>query len=284
MTSIYNIKTYLLYRLNDFEVILQNHLGIVRIKEQRMIDFLYHIDDEVLREISKNKIEEYFGSDTYQAIEFLEKNKVLSNVKKTDFNFDKIFLFCNEKQQLSYLNEIMNEKKIKVIYGMIEEIEKYELDNSLVLVFQNPYNKIRSRKIIEYINQFEDNLLIMSYIYNNVFYIDNVYTKELNNPCHFCNMGFIESQIRSSEDDQISYQDLIDEIYEIDDKFEVNHPLTIINNLKISIYLYDFLIIYLDNNKKLSNRDILNCFRFDLNKNIKMTDTAIHWELCDCYE
>ncbi|MBQ5153379.1 McbB family protein [Macrococcoides caseolyticum] len=284
MTSIYKVKTYLIYNLSDSEVVVQNHLGIVRINEKRMIDFLYYLEREVLRRVTKSEIKSRFGADTDQAIKFLEENKILSNITEIEFNFDRVFIFSNEEEVLSYLTQVIVDKDINVISGDVEQLKSHELNDSLILIFQNPYSKKKSRKILEYIDLFENNILIMSYIYNNVFYIDNIYSKELNNPCHFCNIGFIESKIRSIQDEQISYQDLIDQIYEIDDEFEVNHPISNINKLKISIHLYDFINKYLDNNRKLSSKEILDCFKLDLNNETTMFDTAIHWELCDCYE
>lgn len=68
--------------------------------------------------------------------------------------------------------------------------------------------------------------LMMSYIYNNKFYMDSLYNRNWCNPCHCCHIGHIESHMRIGSAENLTYQQVVDILYSLDQNIEIGVPLT----------------------------------------------------------
>lgn len=58
-----------------------------------------------------------------------------------------------------------------------ESSEIHISEGELLVAFLNPYNKSIAQSVMNALNQSENTLLLMSYIYNNKFYIDPLYNQ-----------------------------------------------------------------------------------------------------------
>lgn len=287
----YEFNKYLIYEMPNGEVVIQNDQSIVKVFNDEMKNFLLKNDTSYKKEVNLDELKHTFGENFEEAIKFMLKYKIIQEEQKLDFKIKSLTFISNSEKVISLFNKVYEDeysKKIPLHIINLNESETFTInENSCVVVFLNPYNKKVAKKIKDLIDDTHNTMLITSYTYNNNFYIDCLYNKDWKNPCHFCHIGFLESKLRSDEG-HLSYQQLIDMIYEEDNRFSIETPINERKGMIISILLHEWINKYINNQRDNSSYlyldEYLNCLSYNFDNNAKNIDTAIHWELCDCYE
>ncbi|MCI1593503.1 MAG: McbB family protein [Heyndrickxia oleronia] len=287
----YLFNKYLVYVLPSGEAIIQNDESITKVFDTNMKQFLLKNDLNYQKEVDDKEMELFFGENKEDALNFLLNFKVIKEKKKLNFDVGSyVFLSNNDKLVQNFEKVFRDEygehislKTVNINNGSLTDLK----GNTCVITFLNPYNKDKAREIKNLVDKTDNAFLLMSYTYNNNFYIDCLYNRDWKNPCHFCHLGFIESKLRSNEE-HMSYQQFIDMIYEEDTYFNIETPLTEKKAMKITLLIYEFLDRLINNQDTdhihLYSDQYLECLYYNLNSDEKIIDTAIHWELCDCYE
>ncbi len=212
-----------------------------------------------------------------------------------NFKINQIYFLTNDNKVGKELNEKIYQASLEyeVKFDKVEILEELKgkklNDNDLLVVFMNKYDKNFMKKLYKLIKKYNC-LTLISYSYNNNVYIDNLYKYSWKNPCHFCNIGNIEAKLRVNSSGEMSYQSMIDMLYEEDSSFSVesifgsiesvNIICSILNRLDNLIFRsqgYTYL-----NHEKLN--EVNNSILIDLSTKKISEDISIHWELCDCYE
>jgi McbB family protein len=89
--------------------------------------------------------------------------------------------------------------------------------------------------------------------------------------------------------DEVSYQKIIEELYEQYPSFEPEIKLSFTDSIRI-FSLLDFILdslIYRRKSKEIDrtgNTNLLDVYQLNLRNKRTMHEAAVHWEVCDCYE
>lgn len=288
MISNYRINKFLCHYLPNGELVVQTINGIMKIHNRELIDLILLWDKTDMKEISESFLEECFKDDKMQAIEFLETNGLISAVKEKKIKIDLITVMSNDffidEILLKTLSEDFKDKlSIKSIeINDLQQIGK----NELSLVFLNPYNKNLGKMIRDRHLKADNSYLLMSYIYNNKFYMDSLYNRNWCNPCHCCHIGHIESHMRIGSAENLTYQQVVDILYSLDQNIEIGVPLTNAQRIIIAACLVKRIQLLINDftYSKIHHEEINKATIMKLDDLKKYEDTSIHWELCDCYE
>jgi McbB family protein len=288
----YSVNNFVYHKLPSDNIVIQNQKGIVKINNKELIDLIVQVDMNNNRQLSKDEIAEFLGSQTDAAIDFLMNYQIIQEYKNYNFNVKNIKFFSNNYSLNNNLSKHIIELKndVDIDFTIIQNLETQFNQSDLVIVFLNPYDKNLANQIRDNVQKSGDCLLLMTYIYNSRFYMDSLYNPKWKNPCHHCHMGYIESQLRMNEYGNLSYQSLIDIIYQEDNSFKVEAPLSTIDLYNIIVLIFNHLdkhvfrtkgrVLFLDE----SLDEINSTTVFNLENKAISKDTSIHWELCDCYE
>lgn len=284
----YKISDFIYYELNEETLIVMHRNGIVKVKERRLKNSIKEWDINLQKEISKEKIIEIFGKDFEAALDFMLNNYILEKKKEVNFSVNRIVILTNNDIVATLIeNTIINDLIVPSTIVTIDDNSEFNIENNaLYVVFLNPYNKQLATKINNQIKKNKESILLMTYVYNNNFYMDSFYFPPLYNPCHLCHIGHIESQLRVNTDGNITYQQIIDSIYLEQPSFSVNTVLTQNNIINIVALLSNKItkFIALENGNLIFPEEWHECTMLDLQTNKIHTDFSLHWELCDCYE
>ena len=157
-----------------------------------------------------------------------------------------------------------------------KKIHSYPKD--VLIVFLNPFDLKTMNELTEEIKK--KNLLVkFIFAYNNKIYFSNFYKKSWCNPCPMCFFYELESQLRGeNSEDQISFQTMIDVLYEQKAQFSVHLPLDSIDYIHIICLLSKYF------NKEIKSYYYDEVLELDLADYKVSEDTAYHWGYCDCYE
>ncbi|WP_409294024.1 McbB family protein [Peribacillus sp. SCS-26] len=279
----YTIRNNVKFLTKDGHLILQNDYGIIRITNQKMVEFLLEIEKEQLTNVSSAVIFTEFDNNTAEATDFLLKHGVIEERKVNNFNLENIIVSSNDEKVGSTLEQFL-EAGTYLSFKDFEGINEFK-GNTLCLIFLNPYSRKLAKKIRDKFLEREDCLLMISYLYNNNLYIDSPYSSKWKSPCHICQIGLIESELRNSDENH-NYQSFIDELYTLESEFQVELPLSKIQHLNISTEILNRLDKFMGRNKynTISNRELYRGLVMNITTNEIRLDTTIHWEYCDCYE
>lgn len=284
----YKISDFIYYELNEETLIVMHRNGIVKVKERRLKNSIKEWDINLQKEISKEKIIEIFGKDFEAALDFMLNNYILEEKKEVNFSVNRIVILTNNDLVATLIeNTIIKDLIVPNTIVTIDDNSEFNIENNaLYVVFLNPYNKQLATKINNQIKKNKESILLMTYVYNNNFYMDSFYFPPLYNPCHLCHIGHIESQLRVNTDGNITYQQIIDSIYLEQPSFSVNTVLTQNNIINIVALLSNKItkFIALENGNLIFPEEWHECTMLDLQTNKIHTDFSLHWELCDCYE
>ncbi|WP_419890815.1 McbB family protein [Paenibacillus xylanexedens] len=288
----YTLNNFVIYEINSNELVLMHNYGIVKIKEARLIEEIKKWDNNNIKSVHEKELMDVFQEDYSNAISFLENNYIFITKEEVNFSIEKCVFLSNNDEILKVSREFLfeNQNMKNSIINLNEQSNSTLLSeknsNTLYVVFMNPYSKEIASKITSLVRRSQNSILLMSYTYNNNFYIDSLYSPQASNPCHFCHIGHIESQLRVDSTGNISYQQIIDSIYKDEPKFKVHTPLNKNNILNILSLLSNKISKYfaLENGRIIHNEELHECSVFDLQTNNYYTDYSLHWELCDCYE
>jgi len=290
MKKTYTLNNFIIYQTNLTELVLMHNYGIVKIKEPRLIEIIKTWDNTNQKIVSEKELIDTFKEDYLSAVGFLEENYVFIEKSHMNFSLQKCIFLSNSEELLNVSKNFLFEDED--INGRIVNLNQEKSDmllsenNTLYIAFLNPYSKRLANEINNIVKQSEDSILLMSYTYNNNFYMDSLYFPQKSNPCHFCHIGHIESQLRVDSTGNISYQQIIDSIYMDEPKFQIHTPLNNNNVLNIISLLSNKINKYftLNNGNVIHNEELHECSVLDLQTNKYYRDYSLHWELCDCYE
>lgn len=289
----YKIGAFVCHKLPSGELVIQSQNGIAKVNHTKLISLIEYLDENRIGKISHDDVEQYMSDYTDNAIGFLKKYGIIGVYRDSmNFNVKRIQLVSNdakfEKNSIYLFEQLKQDSEIEVINNKKLEYEIYNQD--LIVVFLNPYDKEMAEKIYNLVKVNSRCLLLMTYVYNSNLYIDNLYSPKWKNPCHYCHMGLIESQLRVSNNGSLSYQSLIDILYHEDKSFSVESSMTTVELFNFITLIINRLdnLVFRSNGHTLSYHESLeeinDVIMYDAKNKKVHTDTSIHWELCNCYE
>ncbi|MEK4232530.1 McbB family protein [Anoxybacillus sp. FSL W8-0703] len=271
---------------------VQNAKGIVRAYDSRLKDFFKEWDEFGTALLSYSDFEKFFGKDTKEALEFLKEYHIIEDKIEPNLNIKRISVYTNNVEVGGYIEKILRidyKQDIDVSMFYNRELSPKQLEiqeGDLILVFLNPYNRRVAKGIRDKVKSVEKAFLLFTYVYGNCFYMDSLYNGFLKPPCHLCHISYIESSIRTTDYNGITYQHIIDSLYSDRSFFSIEVPLTQSNIFNIVTQITNRIskLILLDEGSFIQSHAFLESYMFDLATRKLYVDNPIHWELCDCYE
>lgn len=291
----YKINNFVYHELPNKQIVVQTKHGIVRVTNEIMINFIKLIDNSLeYRFCSEVDLFNHFEKNAEKAIEFLTNYKIIESEIDLNFKLKGVNVLSNDIKFLNTFEYIGSEdftqRDLNLNFYDLNSLTDFRFDeNELLCCFLNPYDKNLAKKIVNDVKN-NNNVLLMSYTYNNNVYIDNLYRFQWKNPCHLCNIGSLETQLRMQTDGNLTYQQIIDALYHEDAHFKTEVKLSNKNILNMVSEIYNKFdqFIFRDNrNIDLafqSGHNINESTLIDLISSNIIRDFSIHWELCDCYE
>lgn len=286
----YKINNFVIHEIDNSTLVVIHIKGIVKINEKRMIELIKKWDLNNQKSITETNIKDIFKEDYKAALNFMTDNFIIEKEKKINYSIKRVTFITNNQMisqfiDYSMLEDVALPTKSQMI--MHDKIDSSIFENDcLHIVFLNPYNKKLAAQIRDHAKSKENSMLLMTYVYNNNFYMDSLYFPKLYNPCHLCHIGHIESQLRVNTDGGVTYQQIIDSIYLEESNFSVHTPLTKNNILNITTMISNKLskFILMEKGLLIFPEEFHECKMIELETNNIFTDYSLHWELCDCYE
>jgi len=287
----YTVGNFIYHELPSGDVVVQNQAGIVMINNEEMKDWIKILDTKTNTDLSEEEIRQHFSEYCDQSIEFLLRYKIIQHKIQYSFNVSTVHFFTNNRAVAHNMKQHMNNylSDFDIDFSIVDSPLGAKNSNLLNIIFLNPYDKKLATEIVSETKK-NGNLLLMTYTYNNSFYIDSLYYCKWKKPCHLCHMGHIESQLRTSQFGELTYQNLIDLLYNQEPNFKVETSLNVIDIYSIVTMIFNYLdrlIFRSKGNVLFSNEaleDINYSVMYDLQTKKIAKDISIHWELCDCYE
>lgn len=286
----YEINSFIYHELPSKNIVVQSPIGIVEIFDSQMKNFIKKIDnanDDNL--VDHNVILKHFEEDTDAAVNFLINFGVLNKESSFNFNIHRITLCTNDKVFLELINNFNKSNKKSIFDKIITPSQFLELEFSAddyIMFYLNPYDRGFIKKMKEKVDK-ESAYTQIAYVYNNNIYIDNIYNESWKAPCHFCNINNIRTQLRVGIHEKITYQHIIDDIFEKDSSFKIE---TKFEHSQL-VFLYDMLLksinklirINVDKTELNYGNEFLEVTKLNMSDYTVTKDMAVHWELCDCY-
>ncbi|MHB1957287.1 MAG: McbB family protein [Sulfobacillus sp.] len=163
--------------------------GIVLVRDQRMKDFLRDTEARMRRQIPPSEIEKWFGVDVAEAIEFLKQYSVLREKRPFNFHVGEVSFVTNCGEVGRIVDSTMSPDLKEWSYlefdddtPLMDEVNRVVGKDVMLSVFLNPYSRRLATLIRDAILRAPNNLLLMSYTYNNCLYIDSLYQSKLRIP------------------------------------------------------------------------------------------------------
>ncbi|PAE18227.1 hypothetical protein CHH80_22800, partial [Bacillus sp. 7504-2] len=135
-----------------------------------------------------------------------------------------------------------------------------------------------------------ENILLVSYAYNNKFFICSPYNSGWVNPCPNCHVSFVESNSRIAKNGETTFQNIIDLLHTEDVNFKPGTAISKIEYIKIlnfiNMNIEQFFILEYPNLtlKPYYLEDLNQTFMYDFINKRSYFDSTTYWEMCDCYE
>ncbi|WP_214872816.1 MULTISPECIES: McbB family protein [unclassified Exiguobacterium] len=289
MTRHYLINSFITYDLEN-ELVLHSKYNIDKIFLDNEKKLLLRLQKKIGKIINENEISKYMNefqvNETF--LQYLIDKKVLSLSPSLQMGIKEIFFYSSK----DYFNESIktlfeNNPKIHVLNSIeqvTKEVERNESD--LFLIFFNEYNKKEASVLRDLFKKYSNTYSSLSYLYNDYLYIDSLYSDKWNLPCHLCHMNLIENEHRIGAEEQVTYQIMIDELFDLDNEFKIKHALSKPQQLNVLTQICNFI-----------NNLSQPCYQVSKSYSVFTTGTVYnikegtlskgyshHWELCDCYE
>lgn len=199
-------------------------------------------------------------------------------------------LATNDKKMRDILHSLLRENtEIPILLYTTEDFFNNlndSLDNTLIINFMDSYSSEMVNQLIDVVNNSSNSSLLLSHVYNSSVILHCLYSSDYMTPCPKCTKGVVSGQIYESKGG-ITYQQLLKLIYDLDENFKVNFPISFKNKLLICNQIEEQLKYALsDDYSKLDTKynEFSDIYRLDLSDNKITKDSAVYWELCDCYE
>lgn len=292
LTESYYVRQFASLLTSSGEIVLQNDSGIVKITEKNLVKFILDIDQEGSKYVGTDYVLKYFPDNAQEVIKFLLTNKIIEKPPIFNFNLHKINFSTNDKSVGELTNRVLknsidNTYEYTFSNNIASSININESENAFWVIFMNPYSKKEAKKIRDKFIGAKNTYLLTSYIYNNIFFIDSLYSSDLKKPCHLCQINITESVLRkNASGGRMNYQNLVDLLYEENKTFNIEVPLNEIQIVNLVSYLCNRIIQHIGGNTHLKSSPALfgEGAALDLKNFNTHTGTTLHWELCDCYE
>jgi McbB family protein len=276
----YKIIPFLITNYDDKSVV-QNSENLVILKDKNMIDFLNWCDENAVYEVKREQVENFLKDRTSDGIKFMIDNNLIYLIKGKPVDYKDIVIYSNDDVFLDSMKFNAKGYDRKFLYKKLA-VDNTNVGNlkkgNLYIIFLNPFN---FRYFSEVVGSFrEQNILCrFAFYYNNKIYITNYYKREWYNPCPLCFFGNLEASLRgmSAAYNTVSFQTLLDLIYKKDAKFQVKN-----NFSNYDMMLLTETLLYSLEIKNMSN--INNVYYVDIKDHSVYSDSAMYWELCDCYD
>ena len=285
----FRVKKFLMYPSKN-TLVIQTPTGIIKISDPRMIELIKDWDLNLVQKFTKSEFEYFFKEDTEDAISFLENYQIIEKKIESEINIKGITIISEDNfisdiilERLT--NQYQNGLLIKSISS--ENFSSELLEDQFIIYIQTAYDKKRVKEFIRIQRKLNNSVTLMGYTYSTNFYLDCLYDPKWKLPCHNCHLGHIQSNFYSEEENEMSYQMMIELLYqESDDAFIRGIPLTSIQEMNIACLILNKVTGYLGdlNGSLIQSHDINKSTMLNLKTLKKYEDTAIFWEMCDCYE
>lgn len=277
----YRINPFLIHQLNKEEYVVQTKSSTVLITSEELIRILRDIENENLSELTTEWLNDKTNLlNSSEVITFLLDNNMIKKVA-SDICETKRIICCTNNYMFSDIFKKVFESKYEIVIITIDEIFDYMFyDTDICILFLNPFLYREFLKIDLHLKT--KNVLNKFIIYyNHSIYISNFFKSDWNIPCPKCFFSNLENHLRGNQvTEKVNFQLLIDLIYEK----KVNFPIctnTEYYDLISTIYIlqHQFLALYNKENYILSELTEISLVNNSITK-----DSAVYWEICDCYE
>lgn len=268
-TQMYEINGFIIFNTEDSTIILQNELGIVQVDNRRMIEFLCFLDTKTSKFLVSNvDLNKWFGSELENALTFLLTNGILKKKNPLNFDIKKVVFYSNDKSMDHLFDEYLK-REAPNEFIRIEGLKNLPIDeHTLLITFINPLSFEQMDLIYEEVKK-HDSIWSLSYPYNNDIYFNNIYRWSWHVPCYKCVLAGLQNRERVDIFDEVSYQKIIEELYEQYPSFEPEIKLSFTDSIRI-FSLLDFILdslIYRRKSKEIDrtgNTNLLDVYQLNL--------------------
>ncbi|QDQ01663.1 McbB family protein [Lysinibacillus fusiformis] len=283
------INKFIMYPFKE-SLIIQTPTGIIKVSDTRMIEIIKDWDINSVQKYTKSEFKYLFEEETEDALSFLESYQIIEKERKNEVNIKGITIISEEDFVGEILlerltNQYQNRLSIKTVSQ--NDFSRELFEDQFIIYIQTRYDKKRVKEFMGIQRELNNSVTLMGYTYSTNFYLDCLYDPKWKLPCHNCHVGHIQSNFYSEEENEMSYQMMVELLYqESDDAFIRGIPLTSIQEMNIACLILNKVIGYLGDLNELSihPQDINKSTMLNLKTLKKYEDTAIFWEMCDCYE
>lgn len=288
MSKEYQILPFFYYE--GKEKIIQNENGIIVVKNSILNDLLKSWDINNKTRTTYDELKSKFGKDTQDLVDFLSKNGILKIVSQPRVNINKIYVLSTDKtiakDLVFMLRDYYNNKTNNIISISLSQLPTLDLmENDALIVSLTQYSMSKAEVIREKAIQ-SNCLLLFGHYYSNSYYIDNLYKYEWHLPCHLCNLGNIQTRLKTLNKSSLNYQELIEQLYKFDNNILISTKLYLYQKKNITLHLFNRFKRFLGDEflsdispENLSVTEVMN-----LKEGTWSEDFTTYWELCDCYE
>ena len=290
-TEQYEVRNFLQHDSLSGDMVVHTTAGIVLVREHRMKAFLCHLEDSMRTRVLGSEMSDWFGPEAEEARNFLLRYSVLAESPMLNFAIEEVELVTNCAEVGELVNSTMADSRwtyslCHAKADIVKQIERVAGRPVLLSVFLNPYVRDIAMAVRDTFLHAKDTVLLMSYTYNNCLYIDSPYQENWKLPCHVCQMSQIQSDLRLRFTGGVTYQQIVDQLYDHDTDVPIYTPLTPRWSLNIATQLSNriYRLANLDDTDRMEPEELRYAFMLDLNSLVGRADTTTHWELCDCYE
>lgn len=289
MTSYYTINPFITYELED-ELILQSKYGIDKISLENEKKLLITLQKKIGNTISDFEFQQYTEKIQVSGffMQFLFDKTILSLPTPLQMGINNIYFYSSDNEFNNNIENLFeNNHKIHVLNSIEEMIEKVEMNESdLFIAFFEEYDKRKAGTLRNSFKKNSNTYSSISYLYNGNLYIDSLYSSKWNLPCHLCHMNFIENEHRIGAEEQITYQIMIDELFNSNKEFKTKYNLSRLQKLNVLTQLCNFINSLSQPTTQVSKTYSIFTTGsvYDIKENILSKGSTHFWELCDCYE
>jgi len=277
MTKTYRLLPYIISPTPK-GLFFQNTQTTAVIKQPAVVDFLTRMD--------RGREQLLTGEDcpNEQLLAFLLSNRILIEINQEAVRYNRVWIASNctvfasvGQSLMSTLPDLPRERIAHIALGSLADTDLQADD--VVIALLNPLNIADFKQLVSTLSQ-SDCLQKLCFYYNAHLYISNLHRPSWKNPCPLCFFSNIATQLRSDNRVQsVNFQRIVDILYL--DKLPIETAFV------PEPYHYAQLVAMLIeqlNSANDTNYLANHVTSIDINTGLTNTDTACHWELCNCYE
>ena len=275
----YKVENFYINKIDRNKSYVMTVAELIVITDKNLINFLDWVDKNSIKKIEFSDIKKFMLSPTEDAIEFMENKKLISIDEEKKVNYEKDMYISNDLDVINFIKYCSTEDctmliKKKNIFNDNEKNNIFVEKNYLYFFILNPFSLEDLEKLVNFAKKKYLQIRV-AFVYNFKFYITNIFSPKLGSPCPLCFFYNLETSLRTTDrfTNQISFQNIVDMIYERSGKFTSTVKFNREQLLFIVSYMY-----------QLDNHSYNDVYEIDYNSHNLSEDIAYHWELCDCYE